>query len=60
MLSEEAQWLFGERWFWQVALFALFAIVGIFAANDVSQRHGYGVAILLFGFYACLLWLATK
>lgn len=60
MASEELkQWL-AEPWLLQIIVFAAFSVTGIFAAIDVSQRHGYGVALMLYGYLICLIWLATR
>lgn len=46
--------------YWRSAVLIIFAMPGLFAAIKVSTEWGWGIAILLYGMYLALIWIALK
>ena len=46
--------------YWRVVIVIVWGLVGLPAAINVSRLFGIGPAILLFGIYVAVIWIAIK
>jgi hypothetical protein len=46
--------------YWRVIVLVLWGLAGLPAVVNVQRLYGFGVALLLFGIYVVLIWIALK
>lgn len=44
----------------RVFLLVAFGLIGVFALRQAAHENGWGLPMLLFGCYLCLLWIALR